>query len=172
MYFDQQGYDVRCEWGLAGLAACLPGSDVVVIEDVLSFSTSVDIAVGRGGVVWPYREHSPAAEAFAREQAAVLASRERGTGYSLSPASLQTLPAGTRLVVPSPNGSTLSLATGNVPTLAGCLRNAAVVARAAGTAGRPQCHPMRTAVHPSVFPRLVRFPRTARRLCGLLAEFG
>jgi 2-phosphosulfolactate phosphatase len=135
-YFDQHHSEVRCEWGLAGLQACLPGSEVVVIVDVLSFSTTVDIGVGRGAAILPYAQRGESAEAFARDQGALLASRERGAAYSLSPASLLTLPAGARLVVPSPNGSTLSLATGVVPTLAGCLRNAASVARAAAALGR------------------------------------
>jgi 2-phosphosulfolactate phosphatase len=135
-YFDQAGYDVRCEWGLAGLKACLPSSDVVVIVDVLSFSTSVDVAVGCGGVIYPYAHRDEQAAAFARAHGAALASRERASGYSLSPASLQTLPAGTRLVLPSPNGATLSLATSPAHTFAGCLRNAAAVARAASAAGK------------------------------------
>jgi 2-phosphosulfolactate phosphatase len=136
MYFDQELFDLRCEWGLAGLEACLPGSDVVVIVDVLSFSTSVDVAVGRGALVFPYGSRDEAAAAFAAERQATLASRDRGAGFSLSPASLAAVPAGTRLVLPSPNGATLSLATGAVPTFAGCLRNAAAVARAAAGAGR------------------------------------
>jgi len=135
-FFDQSSYHVRCEWGLAGLRACLAGSDVVVIVDVLSFSTSVDVAVGGGGVIYPYAYRDERAAAFARAHGAALASRERGSGYSLSPASLQTLPAGTRLVLPSPNGATLSLATSPAHTFAGCLRNAAAVARAASAAGR------------------------------------
>ncbi len=67
----------------------------------------------------------------------MLASRERTTdAYSLSPASLLDIPADTRLVLPSPNGATLTLATGNVPTFAGCLRNARAVAEAAREVGR------------------------------------
>ena len=45
MYFDQAEYDLRCEWGMQGLLALAPDSDAVVIVDVLSFSTAVDIAV-------------------------------------------------------------------------------------------------------------------------------
>ncbi|MEO1146213.1 MAG: hypothetical protein AAFY26_11535 [Cyanobacteria bacterium J06638_22] len=63
--------------------------------------------------------------------AAELATKQ-GTGkYSLSPASLLSIPQGTRLVLPSPNGSTLSLATGATLTIVGCLRNARAVASAA-----------------------------------------
>ncbi|MEZ4729610.1 MAG: 2-phosphosulfolactate phosphatase [Caldilineaceae bacterium] len=46
------------------------------------------------------------------------------------------LPTGLRLVLPSPNGSTLSMSTGQTPTLAGCLRTAAAVAAAAQTYGK------------------------------------
>src|SRR5262249_35102130 len=54
---------------------------------------------------------------------------------SLSPASLRHLPGGARIVLPSPNGATLSWLTGSLPTLTGCLRNAAAVARAAQAYG-------------------------------------
>lgn len=137
MYFDQNEYDIRFEWGLSGLEALLPVSDVMVIVDVLSFTTCVDIVVGRGSVVLPYRGEAEALPAFAQSHNALFASHKRlpGAAYSLSPASLLTIPAGTRLVLPSPNGSTLSLATGDVPTLAGCLRNATAVAAKAQQLG-------------------------------------
>ena len=134
MIFDQAEFDIRCEWGAQGIAQLAPISDAIVIVDVLSFSTCVEIAVSRGARVFPYRWHDESAQAFAQFLKAELATK-RGAGYSLSPASLAAIPAGTRLVLPSPNGSTLSLATGQVPTLLGCLRNRTAVAQAALTYG-------------------------------------
>ena len=55
MTFDPSGYDIRCEWGLAGVETLGPVSDVIVIVDVLTFSTAVDVAVARGAAVLPYR---------------------------------------------------------------------------------------------------------------------
>lgn len=135
--FNQAGFSIRCEWGSPGIAAIGPGSDVIIIVDVLSFSTCVDIAVSRGAGVLPYPWRDASAERFAAEQRAILAQPRRSVaaGYSLSPASLQHIPAGTRLVLPSPNGATLSRATGATPTIAGCLRNARAVAQLAHTIG-------------------------------------
>ena len=131
MYFDQGSFDIRCEWGMEGLQELLPVSSAVVIVDVLSFSTSVDIAAGNGALVYPFLSRDHSAAAFARSRNALLANATRdfeGGGYSLSPSSLLEIPAGTALVLPSPNGSTLSLSTGNTPTFAGCLRNATALA--------------------------------------------
>ena len=50
VHFDQAEYDLRCEWGPAGVARAWPLSDAVVIVDILSFSTAVDIAVSNGGI--------------------------------------------------------------------------------------------------------------------------
>ena len=133
MYYDQEEYDIRCEWGCEGLTELLPGSRAVVIVDVLSFSTCVDIAVANGATVYPYRTKDRTAIDFARSRNALLAnfSRDFGQGgYSLSPASLAGIPRGTSLVLPSPNGATLSLSTGGIPTFAGSLRNASAIAKA------------------------------------------
>jgi len=131
MALDQTGFDVRCEWGERGVTELLSDSDVFIIVDIMSFSTCVEVAVGRGAVVYPYGRRDASAREFADSLEAKLASK-RGKGrYSLSPASLAEIPTGTRLVLPSPNGSALSLATGATPTLCGCLRNCRAVARAA-----------------------------------------
>src|SRR5688572_1262495 len=136
-YFDQHAYTIRCEWGAHGIAALAPESDVIVIVDVLSFSTCVDVAVGNGALIYPYPWKDESAERFATSVQAILASPRRNdpSSYSLSPASLRTIPAGTRLVLPSPNGAMLSHSTGVTPTIAGCLRNAHAVAQAAQTIG-------------------------------------
>jgi 2-phosphosulfolactate phosphatase len=130
MFYDQQEFDIRCEWGGFGVSQLAPISDAIVIVDVLSFSTSVDIAVGNGAIVYPYQWKDESALAYAQSRDAILANFERTskTGYTLSPTSLLSITSGTRLVLPSPNGSTLSLTTGVTPTFAGCLRNAQAIA--------------------------------------------
>jgi len=133
-FYDQSAYEIRCEWGEQGVAALAPISDVVIIVDVFSFTTCVDLATAQGVTVYPYRGDDAAG--FAQTVGATLASKWGGSGYSLSPHSLTQLPADLHLVLPSPNGSTLSLGTGATPTLAGCLRNYKAVAAAALTMGK------------------------------------
>ena len=130
MIFNQSEFELRCEWGEQGVAQLASVSDVVVIVDVLSFSTSVEIATNRGAAIFPYRWKDESSVDYALSVNAELASHKRqaSNGYSLSPSSLVDIPAGTRLVLPSPNGASLTLRTGQTPTLAGCLRNCKAVA--------------------------------------------
>lgn len=130
-FYDQSEFDIRCEWGLKGVEALAPISDAIVIVDALSFSTAIDIATARGAFVFPYQWKNESALEYARSIGAELADPTRKVGtWSLSPVSLTSIPTDTKLVLPSPNGSTLSLATGKTPTFAGCLRNAQAVAQA------------------------------------------
>jgi 2-phosphosulfolactate phosphatase len=129
---------VVLEWGPAGAKALAETCDVLVVVDVLSFTTAVTVAVEQGAKVWPHTG-GEAAGRLARDIGAVLAgSRSSHEGYTLSPASLRDLPPDTRLVLPSPNGSTISFAAinGSRPVIAGCLRNAAAVARHVRDASR------------------------------------
>lgn len=124
---------VDLEWGVAGARSLIEGADaadVVVVVDVLSFSTSVTVACERGARVWPH-PGGEAAHQLARSLEAVLAgTRSHTAGPSLSPASLRELEPGVRLVLPSPNGSSIAhvLMGCKAPVFMGCLRNARAVA--------------------------------------------
>lgn len=125
---------VFCEWGLNGIKALQDTATVFVIVDVLSFSTAVDVAVSRGAVVHPFPlGDRPAAQKAAGKVGAVLAQpRKAADGqFSLSPKSLMQATPGLKLMLPSPNGSRLTLEVEGRPVLAGCLRNANAVAAAA-----------------------------------------
>ncbi|MCU1336226.1 MAG: putative lipoprotein [Bryobacterales bacterium] len=134
--FDQADYDLRCEWGLSGLLALGSISDVAVIVDILSFSTAVDVAVARGACVFPYRWNDESACAFATERGALLASSRSPQGYSLSPVSLRSIPPDVAIVLPSPNGSALSLQSQAPVTFTACLRNCEAVAERICSYGR------------------------------------
>ena len=131
--FEQAGWNVRCGWGPDALRLLAPQVDVVVIVDVLSFSTTVDVALSRGVIVFPYRWHDGTEHEFASQIGATVASRRGEPGLTLSPAALIDAQRGTRLVLPSPNGATLTqgaLEMGAKRVLVGCLRNASAVAKA------------------------------------------
>jgi len=104
--------------------------------DVLSFATCVEIAVSRDAVVLPFGWRDARASAFAERMGAALAGPRDSGGLSLSPDSMRGLAPGARVVLPSPNGATLSLAASPGRVLAGCLRNATAVARAAAAGAR------------------------------------
>jgi 2-phosphosulfolactate phosphatase len=124
-----------CEWGLHGVEVLRDEVAALVIVDVLSFSTAVDVAVARGASIVPFPlGDRDAARGAAAAAGAVLAEPRDAAGgddFTLSPASLVSIPRGTRLLLSSPNGARLSLAGGTVPVLTGCLRNAKAVAAAA-----------------------------------------
>jgi 2-phosphosulfolactate phosphatase len=120
-----------CEWGAHGLDALVGSVDVVVIVDVLSFTTATEIATARGAVVFPAQWKGESAAALADEKRAILAGPRSPTRISLSPVSLLGVERGARIVLPSPNGARLSLRVSDKPVLAGCLRNARAVAELA-----------------------------------------
>ncbi len=136
MALDKGDFDLSCEWGEAGLSALCPVSDVIVIVDVLSFCTCVDVAVGRSVEILPYRWRDDSAREFARRHGAELALARGDGDFSLSPRIYLDAASGTRVVLPSPNGASLTLAAAGRAVFAGCLRNASAVADAARRAGR------------------------------------
>lgn len=128
----QRSYAVRVDWGLDGAKAVAETADVAVVVDVLSFTTTLSVALDAGTAVLPYRWNDESAAAVAREQGAVLAVGRSSAGpgqISLSPATLRVTPVPARVVLPSPNGSTIAhhLATATSVCLGASLRNATAI---------------------------------------------
>ncbi|MEU6826727.1 2-phosphosulfolactate phosphatase [Streptomyces atriruber] len=104
-----------------------------MVVDVLSFTTSVTVAVEAGTRVFPYRWRDETAATFAEDVGADLAVGRRmataSSPWSLSPAALRRAPFTPRLVLPSPNGSAIAASAGELPVIAGALRNATAVSQ-------------------------------------------
>jgi 2-phosphosulfolactate phosphatase len=133
----QAAHRVRFDWGPTGAAAVADGADLAVVVDVLSFTTTLCVAVERGLTVLPYRWRDERATAYAEERAATLAVGRLearllppGSGVSLSSAAMAQVTGVERVVLPSPNGSTIAfgLADGGSTVVGACLRNRAAVA--------------------------------------------
>ncbi len=130
----QTGARIRFDWGPVGAAAIVDGADVAVVVDVLSFTTAVTVAVENGMRVLPYRWRDASAASYAEARGAVLAVGrsvgERTGQVSLSPRSIARAAGIDRLVLPSPNGSTIAaaLADRGAVVVAASLRNAGAVA--------------------------------------------
>jgi 2-phosphosulfolactate phosphatase len=132
---------VHVEWGPSGARLAGARGDIVVIVDVLSFSTSVVRTATQGGTALSYSA-SELDEMGGREQAAALLNAEvvakdrRATTarFSLSPASLAKITTGDRLIFTSLNGAACTAAAASAPVvIVGALTNATAVARAVQT---------------------------------------
>ncbi|TQJ18567.1 2-phosphosulfolactate phosphatase [Kribbella jejuensis] len=124
--YAQAGFGVGFDWGPVG--AEVVAGDIVAVVDVLSFTTAVTVAVDRGIDVYPYRWRDETAVAYAEEYGATLAVGRSAAGpgeVSLSPASIRSVTGITRLVLPSPNGSTIAkqLSDSGATVIAVSLRN-------------------------------------------------
>jgi 2-phosphosulfolactate phosphatase len=140
-FWDQHGFRARCEWGPEGARQLAETSDVIVVVDVISSTTCITIGCEQGALVYPYRFKDSSAEEYAKSLGASLAVHREAVDsahpYSLSPRTFMSAKPGEKIVLPSPNGATIALtaAAAGKPVLAGCLRNAEAVARAARSLG-------------------------------------
>src|SRR6185503_2901973 len=100
--WSQQGYRCRLEWGRRGARVAAERGDVLVVIDVLSFSTAAVSGVQHGGIVIPCAWSDDPAALAARVGAEAAVSRgqvpERGR-FSLSPPTFNTIERGTRVVL-------------------------------------------------------------------------
>jgi 2-phosphosulfolactate phosphatase len=134
----QPDHRVRFDWGPTGAAAVADGADVAVVVDVLSFTTTLCIALERGMTVLPYGWKDERAASYAVERQAALAvgrlearSLPPSSAVSLSSAAMSQVSGVERVVLPSPNGSSISfaLADSGATVVGACLRNRTAVAR-------------------------------------------
>ena len=130
----QHPYHCRLDWGRAGVQRAGTRRDIVVVVDVLRFSTATVAAVAHGALIYPCAP-SDDAGALARRVGAEVAAYRLDTAaphpYSLSPASYDRVPPGTRVVLPSPNGAACVRVAREAPyVLIGALVNAQAIGRA------------------------------------------
>ena len=127
----QSQYQVRFDWGVEGALTIGENADVIVVVDVLSFGTTVGLAVEQGLEVL-LASPEGAADVAALHRATVAGVRG-SAGPSLSPASMTSgnLSGIERLVLPSPSGSRVSAALAEHPAtvVAGSLRNRTAIAK-------------------------------------------
>ncbi len=137
--YRQESARVRFDWGWPGASVIAEGAAVVVVVDVLSFTTALSVAMDHDVDVYPYRFRDASAAAFAASRGAVLAvgRREAGaSGVSLSPLSIKQaarsgpLSGGGKLVLPSPNGASIcrQLVEAGSVVVGASFRNATAVA--------------------------------------------
>ncbi|MFC7370958.1 2-phosphosulfolactate phosphatase [Fictibacillus iocasae] len=136
-YYNQSGYSVKVEWGQRGAREAAQRGDIIVIVDVLSYSSTVAAALHHGAQVYPF---PPPNNEKAKEYAASLgaemvlgrAEAERTGGYTLSPVSFKRDDRDRKFVLCSLNGAACTEAAKAVPALLiGSLVNADVAAKAA-----------------------------------------
>ncbi len=135
----QSTFRIRFDWGPTGATAIADRADLAVVVDVLSFTTTLCVAAERGVTVLPYLWKDERASEYAAARSAVLAIgrfearalRSPGGAASLSPAAMARVSGVDRVVLPSPNGSSIAfgLADGGSEVVGACLRNRAAVAR-------------------------------------------
>jgi 2-phosphosulfolactate phosphatase len=91
---DQPGFDPRLAWAAQGGTRLALACPVLVVVDVLRFTTAVEVAVTSGARVVPERWPGAGSPAGAGEEPGRRV-------FSLSPASLAGVAAGTRVVLAS-----------------------------------------------------------------------
>lgn len=134
-WLHQDGFSLRLEWGHRGAYEAGRRGDVVIVVDVLSFSTAVLTAVERGTAIipYPYGDEAAAQAEAARLGAAITPSGfPDGARRALSPVRFAETEKRDLELLRSPNGATcVRLAADGGVVLAGCLRNPSAVAAAA-----------------------------------------
>lgn len=132
---DTPGLRVQLAWGRRGAQAAANREDILVVVDTLRFSTAAATAVHHGAVIYPCPVDEALVTALAQRVGGEVAAHQHTapmpSRFSLSPRSYLGIEPGTRVVLPSPNGSTCCQYGPHTPWLfVGALVNAHAVAGA------------------------------------------
>jgi 2-phosphosulfolactate phosphatase len=126
---------VQLAWGRRGAEAAAERADILVVVDTLRFSTAAATAVHHGALIYPCPVDEALVTALAQRVGGEVAFQRHPAStsarFSLSPRSYLAVEPGTRVVLPSPNGSTCCQYGPRTPALfVGALVNAQAVAGA------------------------------------------
>ena len=103
---------VRLAWGRRGAQAAAERGDILVVIDTLRFSTAAATAVHHGALIYPCAPDEALFTALAERVGGAVARHSlsphssTSSRFTLSPRSYLGIEPGTRVVLPSPNGST------------------------------------------------------------------
>lgn len=126
---------ISLAWGQRGASEAAERRDILVIVDILRFSTAVVTAEAYGGLIYPCLPDEAICTSLAvrvgGELALTIPQLPAKTRFSLSPSSFTTILPGTRIVLPSLNGATCcQYGKQAAILLVGALVNASAVAQA------------------------------------------
>src|SRR5487761_1265535 len=111
--YDQSGFDARFDWGVEGATELGQTSRVLIVVDLMSFSTAVDVAVAHGAAAYPCQFAKGASKALALRVGGIETVARRATTFaepfSLSPATMALARPGMKIIVASTNGAQVSL---------------------------------------------------------------
>lgn len=130
--FNQSPYNCRLEWGKRGAREASERGDIVVVVDVLSFSSTVVSALRSGAIIFPYPpdlDGKMYADSIGAEYILGRAEAARKGRPTLSPMTFNEENKNKQYVLSSLNGAYCSWIASKVPALLiGSLLNASAVA--------------------------------------------
>ncbi len=123
------------DWGVHGVKQAVKKGDIIIIVDVLSFSTSVAIAVKNSAFIFPALSNEDAVNIKDQFNTEISVKRNEVPSkgnFSLSPATYYEIEPETKIALLSPNGATCTKQVDNSQSVfCGALVNCSTVAEAA-----------------------------------------
>ncbi len=123
------------DWGVFGVQQAVRRGDIIIVVDVLSFSTSVAIAVKNSAFIFPAKSDEDAMNLKDQFRTEISVKRNEVPSkgkFSLSPATYYEIEPETKITLLSPNGATCTRQIDNSRSVfCGALVNCSTVAEAA-----------------------------------------